>query len=453
MKKIVISFLCLLFLLAAGSQAQYKCFYGNLHGHTDYSDGESTPDTAFAYARDVAGIDVQALTEHNNGGSSGGVSYSITPAQYSNLILVADTMTQAGSFVALAGQELGSLGSSGFGHVCVWEAPGLWPYVNSDLFGCYSWILAQGRPAMFCHPDSSWNSNFNDLYYYQDYDQAMDLIEVINGGTIYEDAYLRALQNGWHIGASANQDNHHRDWGNRVSSGNIPLTGIWADTLTKASVLEALQARRTTAMEVSPAGDRIQLQMSVDDHYQGDRYIKREGVVEVKVSYQASSALKKLYLYTNGAVSDSLNVVSTGNQVSWQLSKSLGMGTNYLLAKAVQTDGDRAWTSPVFVEVISQNAINNYSNSQVATWPTPVKLDARLVFVPLEGALTVKAVIYDLSGGKIRELTGQQPDQPINWDGKDQAGRLVPNGVYVIRLEQKSTTETRTYLGKTMVSR
>ncbi|MBI5805035.1 CehA/McbA family metallohydrolase [candidate division TA06 bacterium] len=453
MKKISLLFLCLSALLAVRSQAQYKCFYGNLHAHTGYSDGESTPDTAFAYARDVANIDVQALTEHNNGGSFGGVTYSVTPAQYSNLMLVADTITRAGSFVALAGQELGSLGSSGFGHVCVWEAPGLWPYINSDLFGCYSWILGQNRPAMFCHPDSSWNSNFNDLYYYQDYDQAMDLIEVVNGGTVYEDAYLRALGKGWHVGASANQDNHDRDWGSRVSSGNIPLTGIWADTLTKASILDALQARRTTAMEVSPAGDRIQLLLSVDGHYQGDRYIKREGVVDISVLYQASSPLKKLYLYTNGAVSDSLNVLSTGNQLTWQFSKTLGLGTNRLFVKAVQADLDQAWTSPVFVEVISQNAINNFSGSQVATWPTPVKLDARLVFVPLEGATTVKALIYDLFGGKVRELYGDQPDQPINWDGKDQAGRLVPNGMYVIRLEQRSATETRTCLGKTMVSR
>jgi len=446
--------LCPALLWAGLAKAEYHCFYGNLHAHTDYSDGESKPDTAFIYARDVAGIDVQALTEHNNGGSSGGVTYSITPAQYDSLKRFADSLTSVGSFVALAGQELGSLGSSGFGHICVWEAPGLWPYNNSDLFGCYSWIQEQKRPAMFCHPDSSWNSNFNNLYYYQDYDQAMDLIEVINGGTVYEDAYLRALGRGWHIGASANQDNHHRDWGNRVnSSGNIPLTGIWADTLTKEAILEALQARRTTAMEVSPAGDRIQLLLSVDDHYQGDRYIKPDGEVSISIRLQASSPFKKVYLYANGEISDSLSIVSADTQLSWQFSKTLGLGTNYLFAKAVQTDGDRAWTSPVFLEVISKNAVNNYSNSQVATWPTPVKLDARIVFVPMEGALSARAVIYDLSGSKVRELTGDQPDQPINWDGKDQAGKLVPNGIYVIRLEQRSATVTRTYLGKTMVSR
>ncbi|MRR10718.1 hypothetical protein EG831_11745, partial [bacterium] len=57
--------------VAAGSRgvADHRCFYGNLHAHCGYSDGRSTPDTAFAHARDVASIHVQALTDHNNGGA------------------------------------------------------------------------------------------------------------------------------------------------------------------------------------------------------------------------------------------------------------------------------------------------------------------------------------------------------------------------------------------------
>jgi hypothetical protein len=454
MKKHLIMLAACLLAARGMAGAEPRCFFGNLHAHTSYSDGESTPDTAFAYARDVARIDIQALTEHNNGGSFGGVSYSITPENYANLRLVADTITSPGRFVALAGQEVGSIGSSGFGHINIWEAPGLWPYNNTDLLGCYSWILGQNRPAMYCHPDSSWNSNFNDLYYYRDYDRAMDLIEVLNSSSLYEDAYFRALERGWHVGVSANQDNHHRDWGNRVNSyGNIPLTGVWADTLTKPAVLEALESRRTTAMEVSPANDRISLLLSVDDHWQGQRFIRSGGTCRVRVRAQAASSFKKIYLYTNGQLTDSLAVIPADTILTWQFDKSLRLGSNYMLAKALQTDGDRAWTSPVFVEVISGNSINNYSSSQVATWPTPVRTSASIVFVPLENSRSVRAVIYDLSGAKVRELEGDNPQQPLNWDGKDLSGRPVGNGLYIIRLEQRSDSETRTSLGRTMVSR
>jgi hypothetical protein len=447
MKKTLIIFQIFLFISMAGKGwAEYKCFYGNLHAHTSYSDGESTPDTAFVYARDVAAVDVQAITDHNNG-----QPYTISSENYQNLRLIADTITAPGVFVALAGFEIGSMGSSGFGHINVWEPQILSPYFNTtgELRNCYSWILSQNCPAIYCHPDSGRfeNSNFNDLYFYQDYDQAMDLIEIINGSTLYEDAFLRALLRGWHTGASANQDNHHRDWGNRVNdAGNIPLTGIWADTLTKSDILEALQFRRTTAMEVSPANDRIDLLLSIDGRYQGEHFIRKAGTLKIKIEASAVSSLSSLCLYTNGIPADTLTLTPASPQVAWELEKDLGLGTVYYFVKAVQTDGDRAWTSPIHIDGIADE-------NPVATWPTPVKGNARIVFKPLAGAISAKACIFDLSGKNIRELKANQPDQPIDWDGRDDQGRLVLNGVYFIRVEQKSTTESRTDLGKTMVSR
>ena len=39
-------------------------FFGNLHSHTSYSDGEGTPGETFAWARDTAGYDFYAVTDH-----------------------------------------------------------------------------------------------------------------------------------------------------------------------------------------------------------------------------------------------------------------------------------------------------------------------------------------------------------------------------------------------------
>ena len=67
------------FLSSGIAKAEFKCFYANLHAHTGYSDGESTPDTAFAHARDIARVDIQALTDHNNY-----TDYSISSSEYQN---------------------------------------------------------------------------------------------------------------------------------------------------------------------------------------------------------------------------------------------------------------------------------------------------------------------------------------------------------------------------------
>lgn len=449
MRKIFI--ILLLAALPSLGLAQYRCFFGNLHAHTSYSDGESTPDTAFAYARDIALIDIQALTEHNNGGMNNGVSYTITPEHYQNLRLVADTMTVPGVFVALAGFEIGSMGSSGFGHLNVWETEALSPYFNTagDLQNCYRWIKEKGCPALFNHPDSGryQNSNFNDFYFYQEYEKSMDLIEILNGSTLYEDAYFRALERGWRLGPSANQDNHQRDWGHRVNSaGNIPLTGVWADTLTKQAVLEALNARRTTAVEVSPDSDRFLLSLKVDGYWQGSTILRGQGEASFEISAVSdTSAFSKIYLYSNGAIVDSL---SPGSRVvNWTFKRQLKSGSQYYFAKAVQNDGDRAWTSPVFIDVYAE------SRYKVYTWPTPIRDQAKIVYPPLEGATELSVRIYDLAGNLIWSREDAVPGQAVDWDVRDRCQRPVPNGIYIILVQIRSPQETKSYSGKTMVTR
>lgn len=44
---------------------KYKLYWGDLHCHTDYSDGTGTPEFAFYYAREVACLDFASVTDHD----------------------------------------------------------------------------------------------------------------------------------------------------------------------------------------------------------------------------------------------------------------------------------------------------------------------------------------------------------------------------------------------------
>ena len=46
-----------------------RILWGDLHGHSNFSDGTGTPEDYFRYARDVAGLDVAALTDHDHWGT------------------------------------------------------------------------------------------------------------------------------------------------------------------------------------------------------------------------------------------------------------------------------------------------------------------------------------------------------------------------------------------------
>ncbi len=433
------------FLFYGIARAEFKCFSANLHAHTGYSDGESTPDTAFAHARDVARIDIQALTDHSNY-----TDYSISPNEYQNTRLVADTFSVPGRFLALAGQEIGRWSAAGFGHINVFDTSVLLSYDYGDLLGTYQLIETLELPAMFNHPVPGSNDcpNFMDLRYYPDFVQAMDLLEIVNGDYIYENEYLKALNNGWQVGASANQDNHDRNWGNRINDdGRIPLTGIWADTLTKASILEALQASRTFARLSRPAAGRIEVSLMSSERWQGEHYVTSSSILSFQVGVRADSIeFNRIYIYTDGQISDSL--ILNDRDTVWNLSKAVPSGKHYFFVKTVQADTSLAWTSPLFIDVLPDDA-----KAKVITWPTPVVESCQIVYPPVKGATNVRAVIYDVAGSKIWENYLTNPSDALNWNSRDLKGNLVPNGLYIIKIEQSGTAQTSISTGKTVVSR
>jgi hypothetical protein len=83
-------------LLTSPASAQYTLYYGNFHAHCTISaDAEGPnsgpPNEAFQHARDVAGIDILALTDH---------SHYMTASEYSTLLGQSNTFTQNNVFVA-----------------------------------------------------------------------------------------------------------------------------------------------------------------------------------------------------------------------------------------------------------------------------------------------------------------------------------------------------------------
>ncbi len=369
---ILAALFALLAVLAAArpAPAQYTLYYGNFHAHCNLSDdaqGELSgpPDEAFAYARDVAGIDILSLTDH---------THYMTWSEYNTLQIEADNYTQNGVFVAIAGQEHGSLSTSrigAFGHMNVWESGSLLPqYISGDDFrynltGTYQYLAANvddtvGNPlvASFNHPYGSGgtgvDAQFANFAYDSVGDGGVEFIEVINGkrSSSYEPEYFEALGKGWHVGALGNQDNHNGEWGDQVNNvGNIPLTGVWATSLTKGDVLEALASRRTFAMEVDPATDRMSLAFKADGNWMGSVYATSADSVAFEVTVSAPTNIASINLYRNNTLIRSTGVGAAS--FTWNTFDTPGPGSFYYLVRISQSDGDRAWSSPIWVESTS----------------------------------------------------------------------------------------------------
>lgn len=63
------------------AQANINVYFGNLHSHTAVSDGSGTPAEVYENARDIAGLDFLALTEHNHMDIAGNPQLYAAPAR------------------------------------------------------------------------------------------------------------------------------------------------------------------------------------------------------------------------------------------------------------------------------------------------------------------------------------------------------------------------------------
>lgn len=423
----VLVFVFCIFSISLG----YNIYWANLHSHTSLSDGQSTPEHAYAYARDTAKIDILAITDH---------THYLNNSSYQYLRNVANRFTIPGQFVAIAGQEFGSL--SVFGHFSIFEAESLCPISVNNLDATYQWIAKNKVQAQFNHPRYG---DFKYLAFNRNGNKYVSTIEIVNGSgnytLFYEERYIEALNLGWHVAPVANQDNHRANWGNQTTSqGQIPLSGIWADTLTKEKILEAISQKRVYACEIKPPNDKIYLtDFTVNNTKMGDVCYTNDKNVIVKISVSANNNFTKIYLYRNGVLYDSApdNIVNQNN-ITWIYPDTITSG--YYFVKGVQQDGDRFWSAPIWV-------IYQVPSENIQVVPHPVRTTSQIKFPKVIGADTSEVFIYTIEGKLVYQDKKAYVDG-YTWNGFDKNNQLLPNGIYLVVIRVKTSHEEKIFTGK-----
>ncbi|MCX7785595.1 MAG: CehA/McbA family metallohydrolase [candidate division WOR-3 bacterium] len=434
LKVVILLLICIFFIFE--SAIGYNIYWANLHSHTSLSDGRSTPEHAFAYARDTADIDVLAITDH---------THYLTHSSYQYLRNVANQFTIPGEFVAIAGQEFGSL--SAFGHFSIFEAESLCPVSVNNLDMTYQWIAKNKVQIQFNHPRYG---DFDYLAFNRAGNEYASMIEIVNGSgnytPFYEERYIEALNLGWHIAPVANQDNHRANWGNQTTiQGQIPLSGIWAEELTKEKILEAISKKRVYACEVNPVNDKIYLNdFAVNHTKMGDVCYTNERNVNIKVSVSANNNFAKIYLFRNGVLYDSApsNLINQNN-VIWLYSDTITFG--YYFVKGVQEDGDRFWSAPIWV-------IYQSPSTNIQVLPHPIRGTSQIKIPAVANADTSEMLIYTIEGNLVyQEKKAYSVEH--TWNGLDKNNRLLANGVYLIVIRVKSPNGQKIFQGKVTLLR
>lgn len=306
------------------SDTLYNFYLGNLHSHTSYSDGTGTPAQAFEYARDVAGIDFLAVTDHH---------HVLTVAEYDDILYQADAFTENGVFVGIGGQEWTGVDMN---HSTVWEADHILTAPQGDYDSLYREVALLGCTAAFCHPRPQ---NFGYFAYSATGDIGINAVEVRDE---YEQArYIEILNKGWHVGTDGSQDNHAPNWGNGFN-----WTMALACSLTKDEILDATRNHRT----YSTLDRNLEMMFRAEGHYMGEEFAHADHIEFSVQVYDPGpdDDFKRLELFQNGTVIMWADVDTTS--YLWNPVITPPSGLNHYFVKVYQAGSDRAWSSPVWID-------------------------------------------------------------------------------------------------------
>ena len=302
-----------------------RCYFGDLHSHTYYSDGTLTPADAYAYARKVAKLDFFTLCDHHE---------LVDDREWADMREQAWKANEEGKFVALTGLEW----TKKVGHCCVFDPPGrLWPM---DLAGFYKAVADAGVIGQFNHPGEKYG-DFNALAYSEVGDADMRLMEVRSEAE--EGYFIRALNNGWHIAPSATDDTHSPNWGNAGR-----WTGLLAPGLSRLNVWTALKARHV----YSSLDRNCRLDFRMNEAVMGDviaKPVPSATAVVLLCDPDEKDPIAKAELFEDGKVVQS--VLPNTGKCRWESAPLMKPGKHYYFVKVIQADGQKLWSAPIWVTI------------------------------------------------------------------------------------------------------
>lgn len=414
-------------------EATFQRYFGQLHSHTQYSDGAGSLESALDYVKklpDSANVDFVAFTDHSNyfdksgAANPEGALYDMSLAsaasqnlwnEYKNAV-AAFNADNAGSMVAIAGFEM--TWSGGPGHINTFNTPGIVSRNNTTLnnktkdagLQAYYKLLSQTEGvdsiSQFNHPGTTFG-NFIDFGYWDAVvDTRMYMVEVGNGegqigaGGYYPsyEQYIMALDKGWHVAPTNNQDNHKGKWGNANDARDVILT----DDFTEDGIYAALRARRMYATE----DKNLDLDYTVNGNMMGS-IIDVPEKLNFEISFNdpdRTDSIAKVELVVNsGKVAYTWD--SAADLAKGSVSVELAPEYTYYFVRVTEGDGDLAVTAPVWVGESLKLGISK-AECGTSTPVTNEELTITTTFFNSEAKpATIKSITYAIGGEPIGTAT------------------------------------------------
>jgi hypothetical protein len=327
--------------------------WGDLQIHSAYSDGTGEPETLYRYARDVAGLDVAAVTDHDHWGM---VFLDGSPALQATIAAATELAHKDGAFVAIHGYEWTSW-LHGHRHVLFFDTFRPW---LSSLDPRYDhptelWAALRGSDAITIphHPAGGPIAIDWSIPSDPELEPVVEIASVHGQsespslpGAIYDAVagnFVESHLSGQKLGLVGSTDGHDGHPGlSQIAGGRGGLVAFEGATTTRASVLEALRGRRVYATN----GPRVVVRFTAGGQPMGSTL--PAGVpAEIEVRVVGTAPIDHVELVGRAGTIGS-RTGDGGRALHATFALDAPAAGDHVYVRVVQTDGGLAWSSPVW---------------------------------------------------------------------------------------------------------
>lgn len=352
-----------------------QIYWGDLHGHTVLSDGnynlitgkrdrdDNTPAHYLHFARDLAGLDFAAVSDHD---------YALTEEKWAEIVREAHRFNAPGRFVVFAGTEWGHVSGEtqeerialACGHkVAIWpgDDPPYFDWPNATLDDFFRIVREHDGVGYMAHPC---------YYSLADFARSDPQAEAGISMAFGEGAFTyiceyagcpgwhydgtpgytvqEALARGMRLAFVGESDTHHG------MPGSGPILGVHCGELSRRAIVRALRDRRTSAT----TGARIRFhKFSVDGTPLGGETKTDQDKVLARLEIEGSAPIVSVELvfgYPGAAVPFPIVMTERPERKSVQIETEIRLPQTpcFLYPRVLQSDRHFGWASPVWVDGI-----------------------------------------------------------------------------------------------------
>jgi len=344
-------------IISTRKPPELNLYWGDLHGHSNLSDGTGTPDGYYTYARFAAGLDVAVLTDHDAWGFD---LLEEHPEIWSFIKKRGTAHNKPGKFITFSGYEYTNW-KSGHMHVVFKNEPA--PLFSSSS-PAYStpdklWKALKGHTAITVPHHTGGGPIATDWNYYSP--EFMPVVEIcsIHGNSenidapqcIYrpiEGSFVRdALAREYKLGIIASGDTHNAHPGMGDPSATTGgIVAFYAKDLTQDSIWDALQKRYV----YGTSGKRIILDFKINGRHMGETItLDKQTPPQIEIGITGTDRLKLVEIIKNNKSLRKYSGTGPSFSVSFT-DNSTTVPNDFYYVRVEQHDNHMAWSSPIWIK-------------------------------------------------------------------------------------------------------